>query len=196
MGSMRFAFKTAPQNTTWPDMLAGWNEEESGAYGIELGGPAERSDRFEEACQVIVSLLTRQTTDFAGRYYQLTSARCEPKPVQQPHPPLVIGGSGERRTLRTAARFAQHWNFVGGSPEEFARKRDVLYAHCHEIGRDPKEITLSSHIRLGPRGEAGPAVDTAAALGELGLDLAIVILLPPHDPAVLAPLAEALAQLR
>ena len=175
---------------------AGWNEEESGGYGIELGGPAERSDRFEEACQVIVSLLTQQSTDFAGRYYQLTGARCEPKPVQQPHPPLVIGGSGERRTLRTAARFAQHWNFVGGPPEEFARKRDVLYAHCHDIGRDPKQITLSSHIRLGPRGEAGPAVDTAAALGELGLDLAIVILPPPHDPAVLAPLAEALAQLR
>ncbi len=175
---------------------AGWNEEESGAYGIELGALAERSDRFEEACQVIVSLLTRETTDFAGKYYQLTSARCEPKPVQQPHPPLVIGGSGERRTLRTAARFAQHWNFVGGPPEEFARKRDVLYAHCQDIGRDPKEITLSSHVRLGPGGELEPAADTAAALGELGLDLAIVILPPPHDPAVLAPLAESLAQLR
>jgi alkanesulfonate monooxygenase SsuD/methylene tetrahydromethanopterin reductase-like flavin-dependent oxidoreductase (luciferase family) len=80
-----------------PGIGAGWNEEESGAYGIELGGPAQRSDRFEEACQVIVSLLTRQTTDFTGKYYQLTSARCEPEPVQQPHPPIVIGGSGERR---------------------------------------------------------------------------------------------------
>jgi len=175
---------------------AGWNEEESGAYGIELGSPAERSDRFEEACEVIVGLLTRQTTDFTGRYYQLTSARCEPKPVQQPHPPVCIGGSGERRTLRTAARFAQHWNFVGGTPEEFAHKRDVLHAHCRDIGRDPGEIMLSSHIRLGPGGEPGPAVDTVAALAEHGLDLAIVILPPPHDPAVLAPLAEALAPLR
>src|SRR5580700_9114758 len=95
---------------------AGWNEEESGGYGIELGSPAERSDRFEEACEVIVSLLTRPATDFTGRYYQLTNARCEPKPVQQPHPPVCIGGSGERRTLRTAARFAQHWNFAGGTP--------------------------------------------------------------------------------
>jgi len=279
---MRFAFKTSPQNTTWPDMLAvwkeaddidvfesgwtfdhfypifsdsngpclegwmtlaalaqatrrlrlgalvtgihyrhpavlanmaatldivsagrleigigaGWNEEESGAYGIDLGSPAERSDRFEEACEVIVGLLTRQTTDFTGRYYQLTSARCEPKPVQQPHPPVCIGGSGERRTLRTAARFAQHWNFVGGTPEEFAHKRDVLHAHCRDIGRDPGEIMLSSHVRLGPGGETGPAVDTVAALAEHGLDLAIVILPPPHDPAVLAPLAEALAPLR
>ncbi len=198
---MRFAFKTATLDIVSGGRLelgigAGWNEEESGAYGIELGGPAERSDRFEEACQVIVSLLTRETTDFAGQYYQLTSARCEPKPVQQPHPPIVIGGSGERRTLRTAARFAQHWNFVGGSPEEFARKRDVLYGHCHDIGRDPTEITLSSHIRLDTDGDAGPVVDTAAALGELGLDLAIVILPPPHDPAVLTPLADALTQLR
>jgi F420-dependent oxidoreductase-like protein len=175
---------------------AGWNEEESGAYGIELGSPAERSDRFEEACEVIVSLLSRTATDFTGRYYRLTGARCEPKPVQQPHPPVCIGGSGERRTLRTAARFAQHWNFVGGTPGEFARKRDVLHAHCQDIGRDPSEILLSSHIRLGPGGETGPAVDTVAALAEQGLDLAIVILPPPHDPAVLAPLAEALAQLR
>jgi alkanesulfonate monooxygenase SsuD/methylene tetrahydromethanopterin reductase-like flavin-dependent oxidoreductase (luciferase family) len=175
---------------------AGWNEEESGAYGIELGGPAERSDRFEEACEVIVSLLKQETTDFAGKYYQLTSARCEPKPVQRPHPPVCIGGSGERRTLRTAARFAQHWNFVGGTPDEFARKRDVLHAHCQNIGRDPRQIMLSSHVRLGPGGDPGAAVDTAAALGERGLDLAIVILPPPHDPAALAPPAEALAQLR
>ncbi|HEX3489024.1 MAG TPA: LLM class F420-dependent oxidoreductase [Streptosporangiaceae bacterium] len=174
---------------------AGWNEEESGAYGIELGTPAQRSDRFEEACEVIVGLLTQETTDFSGKYYQLTGAHCEPKAVQRPHPPIVVGGSGERRTLRTAARFAQHWNFVGGTPEEFARKRDVLYAHCQDIGRDPKEITLSSHVRLGADGETGPVVETAAALGELGLDLAIVYLPPPHDPAVLAPLADALSQL-
>ena len=174
---------------------AGWNQEESGAYGIELGSPAERSDRFEEACEVIVGLLTQETTDFSGKYYQLTGAHCEPKGVQRPHPPIVVGGSGERRTLRTAARFAQHWNFVGGPPEEFARKRDVLYAHCQDIGRDPGEITLSSHVRLGTDGEPGPVVETAAALGELGLDLAIVYLPPPHDPAVLTPLADALSQL-
>ena len=95
---------------------AGWNEEESGAYGIELGSPGERSDRFKEACEVIVGLLTQETTTFNGRYYQLLDARNEPKPIQRPHPPICIGGSGEKRTLRTAARFAQHWNFVGGTP--------------------------------------------------------------------------------
>jgi F420-dependent oxidoreductase-like protein len=174
---------------------AGWNEEESGAYGIELGGAKERSDRFEEACEVLVGLLSQETTDFSGSYYQLASARCEPKPVQRPHPPIVIGGNGEKRTLRTTARFAQHWNYVGGAPEEFAHKRDVLHAHCRDIGRDPGEITLSSHVRLGQDGDPGPVVDEAAALGEHGLDLAIVYLPPPHTPKVLEPLAQALSQL-
>jgi F420-dependent oxidoreductase-like protein len=174
---------------------AGWNEEESGAYGIELGTPSERSDRFEEGCEVITRLLSQETTTFDGTHYQLRDARCEPKPVQRPHPPLCIGGNGERRTLRTAARFAQHWNFVGGTVEEFARKRDVLHEHCAAIGRDSKEIVLSSHVRLDASGDPASAVDAAAALGKEGLDLAIVTLPPPHDPRVLAPLAEALAQL-
>jgi F420-dependent oxidoreductase-like protein len=174
---------------------AGWNEEESGAYGIELGTARQRSDRFEEACEVIAGLLSQETTTFAGKYYQLTQARCEPKSPQQPHPPICIGGNGEKRTLRTAARFAQHWNFVGGTPEEFARKREVLYAHCADLGRDPKEIMLSSHVMLGTDSDTGPVVDQIAALGEQGLNLAIVYLPPPHDPRVLAPLAEALGQL-
>jgi len=174
---------------------AGWNEEESGAYGIELGTVRQRSDRFEEACEVLVSLLSNETTTFDGTYYQLRDARNEPKGPQRPHPPICIGGSGERRTLRTVARFAQHWNYVGGSPEEFAHKRDVLYAHCDAIGRDPKEITLSSHVRFGPDGDPAGVAERAAALGEEGLDLAIVVLPPPHTPAILGPLAEALAPL-
>ncbi|MGX7682004.1 LLM class F420-dependent oxidoreductase [Jatrophihabitans sp. DSM 45814] len=175
---------------------AGWNEEESGAYGLELGGPRERSDRFEEACQVLIGLLSQETTDFDGKYYQLTNARNEPKGPQQPHPPICIGGAGEKRTLLTAARYAQHWNFGGGTPEQFAHKRDVLYSHCSDIGRDPKEITLSSHIRLDSAGDLGATIDEVAGLAEVGLDLAIVYLRPPLSPAVLAPLADALASLR
>jgi F420-dependent oxidoreductase-like protein len=175
---------------------AGWNEEESGAYGMQLGSVKERSDRFEEACEVLVGLLTQETTTFQGEHYQLTDARCEPKPVQKPHPPICIGGSGEKRTLRTTAKYAQHWNFVGGSPEEFARKRDVLHSHCADLGRDPAEITLSSHVRLGEDGDVAKVAAEAQALGEAGLDLAIVILPPPHTPAVLEPLAKALEPLR
>jgi F420-dependent oxidoreductase-like protein len=174
---------------------AGWNEEESGAYGLRLGSVKERSDRFEEACEVLVGLLTKETTTFQGEHYQLTDARCEPKAVQRPHPPICIGGSGEKRTLKTTAKYAQHWNFVGGSPEEFAHKRAVLHRHCADIGRDPAEITLSSHVRLGPDEDYAKVAAEAAALGGEGLDLAIVYLPPPHTPAVLEPLAKALEPL-
>jgi F420-dependent oxidoreductase-like protein len=173
---------------------AGWNEEESGAYGIELGTIKERFDRFEEACQVLVGLLSDETTDFDGKYFQLKAARNEPKGPQRPHPPIGIGGSGEKRTLRITAKYAQHWNFVGGPPEEFARKRDVLASHCADIGRDPKEIMLSAHVRLGEDRDYAKAVADAAALGAEGLDLAIVYLPPPYDPAVLAPLADAVRE--
>lgn len=175
---------------------AGWNEEESGAYGMELGSIKARSDRFEEACEVLVGLLTQETTTFRGEHYQLTDARCEPKGVQRPHPPICIGGSGEKRTLRTAAKYAQHWNFVGGPPEEFARKREVLHRHCADVGRDPAEITLSSHVRLDPDLDYAKVAAEAEALGEAGVDLAIVYLPPPHTPAVLEPLAKALEPLR
>jgi F420-dependent oxidoreductase-like protein len=172
---------------------AGWNEEESGAYGMPLGTPKERSDRFEEACEVIVGLLSNETTSFKGAFYELTEARCEPKPVQRPHPPICVGGSGEKRTLRTAARFAQHWNFVGGTVEDFTRKREVLHQHCADLGRDPKEILLSSHVRF--EGDPAATAANAAALAEAGAGLAIVQLRPPHTPDVLEPLAEALAEL-
>ena len=174
---------------------AGWNEEECGAYGIELGSLKERFDRFDEACDIIVSLLANETTDHAGRHYRLTAARCEPKPVQRPHPPICIGGLGEQRTLRTVARLAQHWNLPFGSTDVFKQKRDVLAAHCADVGRDPAEITTSVHIRLPGSGDIGPLVDEAAAYADAGMDLGIVYLPPPHTPAVLEPIAQALRPL-
>jgi F420-dependent oxidoreductase-like protein len=171
---------------------AGWNEEESAAYGIELGSLTERFDRFDEACQVLIGLLSQETTDFDGRFFRLRAARNEPKGPQRPHPPICIGGNGEKRTLRITAKYADHWNFVGGTPAEFARKRDVLKAHCADVGRNPKDIMLSAHIRLSPeRGHRG-VIEDAIALGAEGLDLAIVYLPLPYDPAVMEPLAESI----
>jgi F420-dependent oxidoreductase-like protein len=174
---------------------AGWNEEESGAYGIELGTPKQRSDRFEEGCQVLIGLLSQETTDFDGDYYQLKAARNNPKGPQQPHPPICIGGGGEKRTLLTAARYADHWNNVAGGPDEFAHKRAVLHAHCADIGRDPAEITLSSHVWLREPNQIATVVDECKALEAVGLDLAIIYIAPPQGPEVLAPLADALAPL-
>ena len=173
---------------------AGWNTDEAGAYGIDLLPIKQRMDRFDEAVEVIVSLLTEPTTDFAGEHYTLKGAYCEPKPVQQPHPPIVIGGSGEKRTLRTVAQFAQHWNYVGGPVDEYTRLKGVLADHCAAIGRDPKEIMTSSHLRYDGA-SLGKLANEAAAFADAGLDLGIIYLPPPHTPSVLEPVADAVRSL-
>jgi F420-dependent oxidoreductase-like protein len=170
---------------------AGWNAEEAAAYGIELGPLRERFDRFEEACTVIDLLLTQETSSFAGTHYQLVDARCEPKPLQSPRPPLVIGGGGERRTLRIAARFADQWNAPGATPEVLAHKIDVLHAHCADIGRDPGEIEVSVQVRAG--GDAAAVAAEAASLASAGAQHVIVAFRAPFDAARLEPVANALA---
>jgi F420-dependent oxidoreductase-like protein len=174
---------------------AGWNLEESDAYGIELGSLTERFDRFDEACEILIGLLTQETTTFQGRYFTLTDARCEPKALQQPHPPICIGGTGPRRTLRAVAKYAQHWNHPGAPVDSWKESLATLHERCAEVGRDPATIRTSTHLRYDP--DAGPAAlaEQAAAFAEVGLDLGIVYLPPPHTPAVLEPLAEALAPL-
>jgi F420-dependent oxidoreductase-like protein len=176
---------------------AGWNVEEASAYGIDLHASlTDRFDAFDEGCAAIVSLLTKETTTLGGRFVQLQEARCEPKPVQHPHPPICIGGTGERRTLRSVARFAQHWNFPGGDVATFRGKLDVLRGHCADLGRDPAEILTSTHLRLPESGDTGPLVEQAERFGDAGLDLGIVYLPPPHSASVLEPVAAALQHLR
>lgn len=122
---------------------AGWNEAEHSAYGIPLYGAGERLRRLAEACEVIKRMWTETTPDFEGQYYQLKQAYCEPKPLQKPYPPFVIGGSGEKVTLRIAAQYADMWNYAGGTPDDFRHKCEVLDSHCAAIGRDPKLIERS-----------------------------------------------------
>ncbi|MGE5333118.1 MAG: LLM class F420-dependent oxidoreductase [Nitrososphaerota archaeon] len=122
---------------------AGWNELEHESYGIPLPPPGERIRRLGEACEVIRRLWTETTVTYEGRYYQLKEARCEPKPIQKPYPPFVIGGSGEQLTLRVVARYADIWNYVGGPVEDFTRKNGLIDSYCQEIGRDPATIERS-----------------------------------------------------
>ncbi|MEL7157014.1 MAG: LLM class F420-dependent oxidoreductase [Actinomycetota bacterium] len=170
---------------------AGWHEDESHAYGIPLGTLTERFDRFDEGVAVIDRLLTSETTTFDGDYFTVTDARCEPKAVQRPRPPIVIGGGGERRTLRTVARYAQHWNLPFASPERFARKLEVLLGHCENEGRDPTEITRSVQIAAEADDDPRDLVEQAAALGHAGVDVVIFTLRTPYRPATVEALAEA-----
>jgi F420-dependent oxidoreductase-like protein len=139
---------------------AGWNVYEHESMGIPLYKPGERIRRLDEACEIIKRLFTQPTVDFDGRYYQLADARSEPKPVQRPHPPFVIGGSGEQLTLRVVAKHADIWNFTGGTVEEFTHKVSVLRDHCAAVSRDPDEIVLSYQHRLD-------ADDLSASVSEL-----------------------------
>lgn len=176
---------------------AGWHTIEADANGIDLLPLRDRMDRLDEAADVVIGLLTQPAFTFAGDHYKLTDARCEPKPLQRPHPPICIGGNGERRTLRTAARVADHWNYIGGSPEDFARRREILAAHCAAAGRDIAEITTSWQLQAGAEGPVDPAAVAAeaAAYEAAGADMAIIYLHAPHDPSVLGHLADALVPL-
>ena len=113
--------------------------------------------------------------------------------MQRPHPPICIGGIGERRTLRSVARFAQHWNHPGGSPEDVVHKLEVLRGHCADIGREPVGDPRV-HAPAGRAGRRPVAPRRAAAEYEAaGVQLGIVYLPVPHTPAILEPLAEALS---
>ncbi|MEK7385927.1 MAG: LLM class F420-dependent oxidoreductase, partial [candidate division NC10 bacterium] len=126
---------------------AAWQQNEHEAYGIPFYTVGERLGRLDEACQVLKALWTGPKTTFEGRYYRLADAPLSPKPVQQPHPELMIGGGGEKVTLRIVARHADHWNVWGG-PETLARKGRILDGYCAAIGRDPKAITRSANMPL------------------------------------------------
>jgi F420-dependent oxidoreductase-like protein len=126
---------------------AGWQQNEHEAYGIPFYTMRERLERLDEACEVIHSLWRERRSNFKGRYYQLSDAPLDPKPAQKPHPELMIGGGGERVTLRIVAKHADHWNVWGG-PKVMARKGAILDAHCAAVGRDPGTIRRSVNIAL------------------------------------------------
>jgi F420-dependent oxidoreductase-like protein len=125
---------------------AGWQENEHVAYGIELGPVRQRLDRFEEACQVVSSLLREKRTTFAGEYFRLADAPNQPAPVQD-RLPLLIGGGGEKRTMRIAAEYADEWN-AWTTPEVLAHKVAVLHEHCAALHRDPASIRVSTQALL------------------------------------------------
>ncbi|MEO7371697.1 MAG: TIGR03560 family F420-dependent LLM class oxidoreductase [Ilumatobacteraceae bacterium] len=175
---------------------AGWFEPESEAYGIHLGSLKERFDRFDEGLEVITSLLTNEYTDFDGRYYQLTHARCEPKPVQA-RIPIVIGGRGPNRTLPAAARWADMWDFAGpDSPATWKATSEILDRRCESIGRDPTGIRRSIHLMWAEDADPQEMAASAGQYAAAGVDLVVFSMRAPYRAARLAPLAAALEQIQ
>lgn len=171
---------------------AGWHEEEAAAYGMPLPPIKQRLDLFEEACLILTSLFESETTTFHGSHFELLEARCEPKPLQHPRPPFVMGGNGEKRMLRIVARFADDWNFVGGPIEDFRRKISILHEHCAVVGRNPSAITISCHVVAGDT--PAQTAEQAAAFAEAGAEHLCVYFLDNSRPDLLGPTAEAVAR--
>ncbi|MEY2401493.1 MAG: hypothetical protein QOJ08_1604 [Ilumatobacteraceae bacterium] len=128
---------------------AGWAKVEYDAYGIEFPGAKVRLDQLEEGVQCLRGLLHDDVTDFAGKYFNLSNARNEPRPVQAKLP-IWIGGGGEKRTLKIAAQHADGWNVPFIGPDVFAHKRSVLHSFCDTVGRDPSEIRCAVNVGIAP----------------------------------------------
>ena len=124
---------------------AAWNEDEHRGFGYEFFPVGERLDRLEEAVQICRAMFTQQAPSFEGRYYRIHEALNFPRPVQPGGPPVMIGGSGERRTLKLVAQYADMCNLFG-DPPTIRHKLQVLTEHCETVGRDPKAIVKT---RLG-----------------------------------------------
>jgi F420-dependent oxidoreductase-like protein len=162
---------------------AGWSSPEQDAYGAPRLPAGERVGRLAEACQIIRRAWTEGVFDFDGRYYQLRGVYAEPKPVQSPHPPILIGGKGELRTLRVVAEHADIWNFSASREDatgEFSRLNRVLDAHCRAIGRDPRAIRRSVQLFPEPD-DLDRTRQFVAELVDAGADHVVLNLLPPFD---------------
>ena len=121
---------------------AGWNEDEYMSYDIPFPKPSIRIVQMREGIEVIKKMWTQENPSFTGEYFYIKGAQCVPKPIQKPHPPITIGGSGEKLTLKAVAEYADRSNWMG-SVSEFANKLNVLKEHCSRVGRDYDEIEKS-----------------------------------------------------
>ena len=130
---------------------AGWKEEEYEAYGFPFRDPVTRVNQMREGITLIKKLWTEDKTSFQGDFYEAKEAICKPKPIQKPHPPIMIGGGGEKYTLKVAAEIGNIWNVWGASIEDFRRKVKILKEHCYNLERkiDDIELSWTGNILIG-----------------------------------------------
>jgi F420-dependent oxidoreductase-like protein len=178
---------------------AGWLEREHVAYGIPFYTAPERARRLGEAVEIVKRLLTQEKSSFDGKYYTLKDAPCEPKGVQQPHPPILIGGMGPRVVQPLAARHAQIWHFFkpGADIAETTRLCEHFDAVCRRVGREPKEVEKATSVPM-PRDEAllKDLRPQLRALIDRGVRHVIFLPAPANDRRMLARVAKVLPDLR
>jgi F420-dependent oxidoreductase-like protein len=152
---------------------AAWYEREHKGLGVAFPPTSERFERLEEAIQICLQMWSDDNGPFNGRYYQLEETLCEPQPVSQPRPPIMIGGSGEKKSLRLVAQYGDLCN-IFGSPEELAHKIDVLHRHCDDVGRDPAEIEVTSFGGFEADATPDDIVRQAEAFAAVGVQTLMV----------------------
>jgi alkanesulfonate monooxygenase len=154
----------------WLGIGAAWNDEESAGLGLPFPPTAERFERLEEALQICLQMWSGDESAYEGKHYKLGRTLNVPQSLQRPHPPILIGGGGEKKTLRLVAQYADACNLFAGP--ELERKLDILQQHCADVGRnyDDIEKTVMMPLDPGPEGENVDAILTQLrALAELGV---------------------------
>ena len=149
---------------------AGWYEREHRAFGFPFGSLGERMEVFEEQAEIIVGQWTTGSFSYSGRHYRLEDCDALPRPVQRPHPPVIIGGSGKRRTVEVAARLGQEYNVVGPTVEECSDLRRRMDEACARHERDPRTLVLSAMCTVVVGADRAEAEARAQRLVDLGFE--------------------------
>lgn len=170
---------------------AGWHEDEHRGYGIAFPPPGQRVAMVDEALTVIRRLWTEEAVDFAGRFFTLHEARCDPKPVQRPHPPIVVGAF-QPKMFELAARHADEWNMPSTDPQEWAAASRVLDGACAELGRDPSSIRRGAQLFLHPEqaDQADAQLESVAEYARRGCEHVVLSFYQPPGDQLLIRCAE------
>jgi F420-dependent oxidoreductase-like protein len=171
----------------------GWHEGEHAAFGIDLPPLKKRFELLDETFEILDGLMTQEIYSFQGKHRTITEAHFEPKPVQEPRPPFVIGGTGPKQTIPLAAKWADQWNFPDYTwdLDLFRDRLALLDAECNKIGRDRSEIEVSVQFRYS--GDLAESVERFAIYEEAGADHVLVSFTPPANPELPAIVAQALS---
>jgi len=159
---------------------AAWYEREHQGLGVPYPSTSERFERLEETLQICLQMWSDDDGPFKSKHYELAETICEPRPVSKPRPPIMIGGAGERKTLRLVAQYADSCNLFELGTEEVAHKLDVLRRHCDDVGRDYSTITKTMLTRADAFTDTDAFVEHIRTYADLGIDTAIFV--PSGDP--------------